>query len=83
MAVKFGSKTQGALSFPYNTGPSVLRDLPCPLCPEIPNTSTRLPLPAAYFVLRGTSTAVPPSLRAPVVVCLLCRSSQSVSSNSQ
>ena len=81
MAVQFGSKTRGALGFPYNTGPSLAAGSALPPLPG--NTQHQHTPAAARCVLRGTSTAAPPSLRAPVVVCLLCWSGQSVSSNSE
>ena len=65
MAVKFGSKTQGALGFPYNTGPSLAAGSALPPLPG--NTQHQHTPAAARCVLRtsGNVHRSPPFVEGP------------------
>ena len=56
MAVNFGSKTQGALGFPYNTGPSLAAGSALPPLPG--NTQHQHTPAAARCVLRTSVGAI-------------------------
>lgn len=65
MAVKFGSKLQGALGFPYKTGPSFAAGSALPLLPG--NTQRQHTPTASRCVLRtsGDVHRSPPFVKGP------------------